>query len=74
MIAVENRVHRRNQAWQILDAIGPPAEAFLAQRPIEAFNLGLLRLLVRTGNTMPGTIGAGRLGNGALELPPPVSL
>ena len=74
MIPVEKRMHLRNQARQIRDAIRPPTQAFLAQCSVEAFNIGLLILLVGAGNPMSGTMGTGLLGKGALELRAAISV
>jgi hypothetical protein len=74
MIPLKKRVDLGDQLREILDSIRSPTQAFLAYGTIEAFNIGLLVLLVGTGNAMPVAIRARVLGKSSFELRAPISL
>ena len=74
MIPFEKRVDLGDQAHEVLGAVGPPAQAFLAYRAVEAFNVGLFVLLLRAGNAMPVAIIQGLLGTRPFELGPPIGV
>ena len=59
---------------QLLSAVRALAQTFFAQRPVEAFNRGLLVLLVWPGNAMPIAIVPHMRRTRAFELRPPIGL
>ena len=58
MIAGEEGIHLRDQTREVGGLIRSPAQAFVAQRAVETFTIGLFVLLVGTGKAMPIAIGA----------------
>lgn len=68
MIAGEEGILFKNQMREVGGLIRPPAQTFLAKRPLETFNIGLFVLLVGTGNAMPLAIGTRLLRKRPFEL------
>ena len=71
MIPDEAGFHLGASAREVARSIRPSAYAFLAHCPVEAFNRGLLILLVQSGTAMPVATGAGLSGNGPFDAGPP---